>query len=244
MKTVPRTLSVMATLTTTILLAAHPSASARPHTVVAPWADDSPEPSAEPSGEASPAVETSAEPSAAVSALPEASAEPSAAGVRPHVARPKARISPSPASVPFAGLPGVRPAKILPSPHAKPARVRSGGGVGVTSFAPATPFAPALPAIPGLPAPGEAAAVPQIAPSVSPSPVPSASQGISELTTIAPAGALRAGRNSWATMVAIAIVGEAGLLWLFAGLTMWRRRRAGGEQPARRRWPGIPRILR
>jgi hypothetical protein len=38
---------------------------------------------------------------------------------------------------------------------------------------------------------------------------------------------MQAGRTSWATLVAIAVVTEAGLLWLVAGLTVMRRRRVG-----------------
>jgi hypothetical protein len=42
---------------------------------------------------------------------------------------------------------------------------------------------------------------------------------------------MRAGRTSWATLVAIAAVTEAGLLWLVAGLTVMRRRRAVPASP-------------
>jgi hypothetical protein len=76
---------------------------------------------------------------------------------------------------------------------------------------------PAVP-LPGVSAP---AALPQIAPKTSPS------EGVSELNTLSPAGAMQAGRTSWATLVAVAVVAEAGLLWLIAGLTVWRRRRMG-----------------
>jgi hypothetical protein len=69
---------------------------------------------------------------------------------------------------------------------------------------------------------------------------------MSELTPVTPAGALRSGRASWATVVAIGIVAEAGLLWLAAGLTMWRRRRALEERPGKRQpiWLGLPRFRR
>jgi hypothetical protein len=87
--------------------------------------------------------------------------------------------------------------------------------------------------------------LPQIAPP-QPSPLPSPSEGISELTTMAPAGALRAGRTSWATVIAVAIAAEAGLLWLVAGLTVWRRRRVrqGCVRPSRPPWLRIPKVLR
>jgi hypothetical protein len=76
--------------------------------------------------------------------------------------------------------------------------------------------------------------------------LPSPSEGISELTTLAPAGALRAGRTSWATVIAVAITTEAGLLWLVAGLTVWRRRRVrqGCVWPSRPPWLHIPKLLR
>jgi hypothetical protein len=65
--------------------------------------------------------------------------------------------------------------------------------------------------------------VPQIAPHTSPQ--ASAGTGISELRTLTPAGAMQAGRTSWATVIAVAVVAEAGLLWLVAGLMLRRRRR-------------------
>jgi hypothetical protein len=107
---------------------------------------------------------------------------------------------------------------------------------------PVVPHAPVIPHVPDVPAGAGAppaggpiggpavplpdvsapAALPQIAPKTSPG------EGVSELNTVSPAGAMQAGRTSWATLVAVAVVAEAGLLWLVAGLTVWRRRRVGG----------------
>jgi hypothetical protein len=63
------------------------------------------------------------------------------------------------------------------------------------------------------------------------------------LDTLSPAGAMQAGRASWATLIAIAVVTEAGLLWLVAGLTVMRRRRTGTEARLPRPWPFIARLL-
>jgi hypothetical protein len=78
-------------------------------------------------------------------------------------------------------------------------------------------------------------------------PSPSPNSGISELTTLSPAGAMQAGRTSWATLIAIAVVAEAGLLLLATGLTVLRRKRTreGGVQRLRTPlWPRISKILR
>jgi hypothetical protein len=98
---------------------------------------------------------------------------------------------------------------------------------------------------PGAPTP---ATLPQIAPQAGAPTAPKASpgQGISELDTLSPAGAMQAGRRSWATLIAIAVVTEAGLLWLVAGLTVLRRRRpgtAGRRVRVRSRWPLLSRLL-
>ena len=87
----------------------------------------------------------------------------------------------------------------------------------------------------GAGGPGASAALPQIA-AGPPTPAPKASHGdgISELSTLSPAGAMQAGRWSWATLIAVAIVTEAGLLWLVTGFTVWRRRRSRGHRPNRR----------
>lgn len=78
---------------------------------------------------------------------------------------------------------------------------------------------------PGKPPPSSPSpALPEIAPQSSPG------AGISELSTVSPASAMSAGRVSWATTIAVAVVAEAGLLWLVTGFAMWRRRR-----PSRRR---------
>jgi hypothetical protein len=68
-------------------------------------------------------------------------------------------------------------------------------------------------------------ALPQLAPHASPG------SGISELDTLSPAGAMQAGRTSWATLIAIAVAAEAGLLWLIAGFTVWRRKRTPKRGP-------------
>ncbi|MFB9840330.1 hypothetical protein, partial [Actinoallomurus acaciae] len=83
---------------------------------------------------------------------------------------------------------------------------------------------PALP----LPTISASPATPRVAPQTP-------RDGVSQLDTLSPAGAMQAGRASWATLVAIAVVTEAGLLWLVAGLTVMRRRRLG---PASRRLRG------
>jgi hypothetical protein len=85
--------------------------------------------------------------------------------------------------------------------------------------APASP-PPGLPAVP-LPGASPPAALPQIATR------PSPGEGVSELHMMSPAGAMQAGRASWATVIAVAVVTEAGMLWLVAGFTVWRRRRQG-----------------
>jgi hypothetical protein len=80
--------------------------------------------------------------------------------------------------------------------------------------------------------------LPEIAPHPSRA---SPGEGISELSTLSPASAMRAGRWSWATLIAVAIVGEAGLLWLVAGLSVWRR---GRPRPGgRNRHPRSPKVL-
>jgi hypothetical protein len=109
------------------------------------------------------------------------------------------------------------------------------------------PAVPHIPAVPQLPVPpavippvprpksplggppplAPSPALPQLAPHASPG------SGISELDTLSPAGAMQAGRTSWATLVAIAVTAEAGLLWLIAGFTVWRRRTTKGGQRLR-----------
>jgi hypothetical protein len=83
------------------------------------------------------------------------------------------------------------------------------------------------------------ATLPQIAPQAGVQAVPKASpgQGVSELNTLSPAGAMQAGRKSWATLIGIAVVTEAGLLWLITGLTVLRRTRPG-TAARRARWRG------
>jgi hypothetical protein len=84
-----------------------------------------------------------------------------------------------------------------------------------------------------VPAASAPAVLPQIAAH------PSAhGEGVSELSTLSPAGAMQAGRWSWATLIAVAVVTEAGLLWLVAGFTVWRRRRSreNGRRRVRSPW--------
>jgi hypothetical protein len=96
----------------------------------------------------------------------------------------------------------------------------------------------------GGPVPLPGASAPAVLPRIAPKTVPG--EGVSELSTLSPAGAMRAGRTSWATLVAIAVVSEAGLLWLVAGFAvMRRRRRTPGVRGPRRQspWPLISKIL-
>lgn len=111
---------------------------------------------------------------------------------------------------------------------------------GMQPAAPAAPAAPAQPAAPApvppgpvqpgtpptLPAASPSAALPQVAAEqASPSPKPPTARGAetTELTMLTPTGAMAAGKRSWATVVAVAVAGEAMLLWLAASLRMWRR---------------------
>jgi hypothetical protein len=137
----------------------------------------------------------------------------------------------------------VRPARPPAPPHKAPAvagAVPEPGRLPVVPHAPIIPHVPDVPADAGAPPAGgpiggpavplpvvsAPAALPQIAPQIAPKTSPG--EGVSELNTLSPAGAMQAGRTSWATLVAVAVVAEAGLLWLVAGLTVWRRRRVGG----------------
>ena len=200
---------------------------------------DAQSPAASPSTDQSPPIESpSAEPGPLVSPgvpSPEIrsdAARPSWSGAhRPP--RPRALASPTEAAH---GSP-------LSSPHAPIIP-----HVGLEPEAPAG--APAVP-IPGGPGPGGGlipggppaapapATLPQIAPRAGTQTVAKASpgQGTSELDMVSPSGALQAGRRSWATLIAIAVVTEAGLLWLVAGFTVLRRRRPGAAGVwVRTRW--------
>lgn len=137
---------------------------------------------------------------------------------------PAASATPSPAAAPQAGTTPEAGAPAVP-------QVSVGPDASATPAAPAAVPPAAIPPLggPALPLPtiGASPATPSIAPRTS-------RDGVSQLDTLSPAGAMQAGRTSWATLVAIAVVTEAGLLWLVAGLTVMRRRRVG---PASRR-PG------
>ncbi|MGH3381004.1 MAG: hypothetical protein ACRDP6_40345, partial [Actinoallomurus sp.] len=107
------------------------------------------------------------------------------------------------------------------------------GVPGAEGAAPPLPIIPGGPAVP-LPGASAPAALPQIAGK------PSRDEGVSELNTVSPAGAMQEGRASWATLIAVAIVTEAGLLWLVAGLTVLRRKRVRKIAPRHR--AGSPRL--
>jgi hypothetical protein len=210
------------------------------------------EPSESPAG-ASPAVVApsgeSAEPAASEAASPADSTQ-SPPAASPAAVRPPDRHAP-PQHVPPRPVPHRGPVA-SPSGSASPAR--SGP---VIPHAPAIPHIPGSPgagaADPGaqgagnpppavsVPPPGglmgglggapgkpptssPSATLPEVAPRSSPGP------GISELNTLSPASAMRAGRESWATLIAVAVVAEAGLLWVVTGFTVLRRKR-----PPRRR---------
>jgi hypothetical protein len=215
----------------------------------------SPEPSAEPSQQPEPTMSPEVvRPSPGGAA----SGDPSPDLVRPHVTqrtvgavRPTVKHGVSPAS-------GVRIRKGPPAGagagHRRGAPVTPHKHVHPTVPAPAAappvpPEAPPLPIVPGGSAGGPGATAPDLpqlaAPQMTSSPSPNS--GISELTTLSPAGAMQAGRASWATLIAIAVVAEAGLLWLATGLTVLRRKRTreGGVHRLRTPlWPRMSKILR
>jgi hypothetical protein len=191
-------------------------------------------------GESPPAESPSADAQAAPSepAASEAAQSPAivSPAIRSRSAHPQGR---APAAPPRLRAPARPPHKApeAPPPVAEP--VPAPERLPVVPQAPIIPHVPDVPADAGapsatgpiggpavpLPVVSAPAAPPQIAPKTSPG------EGISELNTLSPAGAMQAGRTSWATLVAIAVVAEAGLLWLVAGLTVWRRRRLGKGAP-------------
>jgi len=144
----------------------------------------------------------------------------SAAAAAPSAA-PEASAGPKPSPATGHGLPHAPTI-----PHA-PAVPDVPGVPGAEGAAPPLPIIPGGPAVP-LPGASASAALPQIAGK------PSRDEGVSELNTVSPAGAMQAGRASWATLIAVAIVTEAGLLWLVAGLTVWRRKRVRKTAPRHR----------
>jgi hypothetical protein len=155
-------------------------------------------------------------------------ARPVAGHVPPKRVRPPKPVLPHAAPVPVAAAVPV----LTPPPLTPPA------GLGATPPIPPTSPSPSpSPSVQEGPAP----ALPEIAPRPAPSAPSSGKDGISELTMLAPAGALQAGRVSWATVIAVAIVAEAGLLWLVTGLTVLRKKKARGH-PSRQ--TGLARILR
>jgi hypothetical protein len=206
--------------------------------------DEPPLPSPDPSDEPSPSASATAE-------------------VPPPVESPPVE---SPSAVPSeSGFASESPAAVLPQRPSPLARPRAAHRVpaAAPSHAPAhvrPPAVPHAPVIPHLPVPPAEAPVAPIAPIVPPANAPlggppvlppapspalpqlaphaSPGSGISELDTLSPAGAMQAGRTSWATLIAIAVAAEAGLLWLVAGFAVWRRKRSpkGGPRlraPAR-----------
>jgi hypothetical protein len=196
-------------------------------------------PSAEPEPLASPGV-----PSPQVRS--EAARPPWSGTHRPPRPRPPAAAHGRPPTTPHAPLiphVGLEPE----APAGAPAVPAPAGGPEAPAGAPAVP-APAGGPPPGGPLGGPAggpagvptpATLPQIAPQAGVQAVPKASpgQGVSELNTLSPAGAMQAGRKSWATLIGIAVVTEAGLLWLITGLTVLRRTRPG-TAGRRARWRG------
>lgn len=201
-----------------------------------PAGQESPDPEPSPSAE-SPAAESPAVESPAAQAAPDGSpaaespsAQPSESepavshAVRPLGGPPAKRPKPAagPHQVPGAPKVSVEPqaAHALPRapiiPHMPVPDVPDVPGAAATASPP--PILPGGPAVP-LPGASAPAALPQIATH------PSPDEGISELSTMSPAGAMQAGRTSWATLIAVAVVTEASLLWLVAGFTVWRRKR-------------------
>lgn len=199
-------------------------------------AAQSPEAQSSP-GESPPVASPSAEAQAAPSEPAESEAATSPEIVSPALRSRSARPQgPAPAAPPRPVRPARPPAPPRKAPVAPPAVAGAvPGALPVVPHAPIIPHVPDVPADAGAPSAGgpiggpalplpevsAPAALPQIAPKTTPG------EGVSELNTLSPAGAMQAGRTSWATLVAVAVVAEAGLLWLVAGLTVWRRRRVG-----------------
>jgi hypothetical protein len=186
----------------------------------------SPEPSQEPSPSASPEVSPPAEsPSAAPSEDEDAPGSPAVIlpqGPSSPAARPRAPRHQAPAAAPphapaHARPPAVPHAPVIPHLPVAPVPPAAEGPALPPPNAPLGGPPPA-PAAPGAPVVAPVSpALPQLAPH------PSPGSGVSEL--VSPAGAMQAGRTSWATLIAVAVAAEAGLLWLIAGLTVWRRKR-------------------
>lgn len=224
-----------------------------------------------PSGEnAAPAESESAEPADSPPAQPPPAESPAAAGPPDRHAPPRhVPIRPAPYRGPAASPPGRPPharsgpavprAPIIPHVPVSPgtgAGVLGAGvpGAGAQGAAnPPPPAAPVPPPAAPVPPPdglmGGPGGAPGKPPTSSPSPTlpeiapqSSPGTGISELNTLSPASAMRAGRVSWATLIAVAVVAEAGLLWLVTGFAVWRRKRAPRHR-ARSRRAGWPRTV-
>jgi hypothetical protein len=215
-------------------------------------------PSARPS-ESSPEAESSPEgESPAIS-------PPISPAVGSHAVRPLERGAPS-RIAPRNRLSGPHRASGAPgapaSPGASATPLPKAGGDRAATAAPIVPHVsdvPAMPDVPGaaaspMPPPPPAlgaqntplpgASTPAVLPQIAARPSPS--EGVSEQNTLSPVGAMQAGRTSWATLIAVVVVGEAGMLWLVAGLTVWRRKRV--QKPGRRprtrsSWPVISRLI-
>jgi hypothetical protein len=197
-------------------------------------------PAASPSAEA-PSVQTEVAPSEPAESETAQSPAIVSPATRSRSAHPQGRAPAAPPKLGGDRPPAPRKAPSAPAPVAEPAPAPAPapGGLPVVPPAPSIPHAPDVSAgagvpptagpagIPEVPLPGVSApaALPQIAPKTSPG------EGVSELNTLSPTGAMQAGRTSWATLIAVAVVAEAGLLWLVAGLTVWRRRRVGNGAP-------------
>jgi hypothetical protein len=232
------------------LASSAPDSSPDAQSPAAPPSTDPPT-TAPPSTDRSPPIESpSAEPGPLVSpgdpspGIRSDAARPSWSGAhrppRPHaLASPTGAThgrSPSPPHAPIIPHAGLKPE----APAGAPAVPIPGGPIPGGGLVPGGP----LGGSPGAPAP---ATLPQLAPRAGVQTVAKASpgQGTSQLDMVSPSGALQAGRRSWATLIAIAVVTEAGLLWLVAGFTVLRRRRPGAAGArVRTRWrPRLSRLL-
>lgn len=227
------------------------SPSGAPDASVQPSVAPSAAPAVQPSAAGSPgALPEDSPPAGAPSALPSGgeapevhsrASAPVGAPRKGGRARPRPSL-PAPSVSAGAGAPGSPDSPGAPGASAAP------GGASAVTHAPVAPDLPGLSAGvppppgaggPGMPAPGASVPLPRIAPHPSRA---SPGEGTSELSTLSPASAMRAGRWSWATLIAVAIVSEAGLLWLVAGLSVWRRR--GRPRPdGRNRRARSPKVL-
>jgi hypothetical protein len=215
-------------------------------------------PAESPSAEAVPAPSEPA-PSEPAESEPAQSPEIVPPAIRSRAAHPPGRAPGAPPRLGAGGPahpPGPRRTPGAPSAGPEPAPAPAPGRLPVVPHASIIPHVPHVPDVPAgagapaatgpiggpaVPLPGASApaALPQIAPRTSPG------EGVSELNTLAPVGAMQAGRASWATLIGVAVVTEAGLLWLVAGLTVRRRRRMGkaGPRPLGRSRGRSPRPL-